>query len=113
MGTRATVKFKEGNNILVNVYHQYDGYLRGVGLELANFLNGIEIVNGLRDNATFGEIANGMGCLASQYIASIKTQAGGVYIESLDCIEEYDYIVELIEGKLIIKVDEFTKEYKD
>lgn len=40
MGTSATIRFKyKGDNpILVNVYHHYDGYIEGVGYDLADFL---------------------------------------------------------------------------
>lgn len=42
MGTRSTTKFisKRGEKLtpLVNIYQQFDGYVDGVGHDLANFL---------------------------------------------------------------------------
>ena len=49
---------------IVCMYRQYDGYLSGHGLELAEFLEPITLVNGLGQNKQ--RVANGMGCLAAQ-----------------------------------------------
>ena len=57
-------------NILC-MYRQYDGYLSGHGAELAEFLQGFNIVNGIR-LGTPKRTANGMGCLAAQLIAHFK-----------------------------------------
>ena len=38
MSTRATIRLKEGENI-VNIYHHYDGYPEGVGADLKDKLN--------------------------------------------------------------------------
>lgn len=96
MGTRSLTHIKdEDNKTLVTVYRQYDGYPKGHGLDLANFLVDITIVNGI----SLGEnrkTANGMGCLAAQLIAELKKGAGGVYIntpDAKDCWEEYTYKV--------------------
>lgn len=80
---------------LVNMYRQYDGYPSGHGDELAEFLNGGKVVNGIG----FGEkqtVFNGAGCLAAQMIAHFKDGAGGIYIEPItakDCGQEYEYEV--------------------
>lgn len=94
MGTRCLTFVHYGEDILINMYRQFDGYPSGHGRELADFLNGFEIVDG------FGEvrekIANGMGCLAAQLIAHFKQSVGGFYIEpvnSTDCGQDYEYHV--------------------
>jgi hypothetical protein len=94
MGTRSTVTFIDewSNAPLCTIYQQYDGYLEGVGKILAEFLQGIEVVNGIRPNET-RRIANGMGCLAAQYIAAIKTGVGNVYMTHTDDTQEYNYTV--------------------
>ena len=80
---------------LVNMYRQYDGYPSGHGDELAEFLNGGKVVNGIG----FGEkqtVFNGAGCLAAQMIAHFKDGAGGFYIyptTAKDCGQEYEYEV--------------------
>ena len=56
MGTRATIKIarrEEGvsfsekpDKYMVSIYNHYDGYPEGLGLKLANYLEGTKIVNG-------------------------------------------------------------------
>lgn len=66
-------------------YLQCDGYPSGWGADLAEFLNGIEMVNGLGATPyAVGERANGAGCLAAQWIAKAKTKVGGVYMVPVD-----------------------------
>jgi len=56
-----------------------------------------------------GGYANGMGCLAAQYVAKHKTRIGGLYLTSPNDFQGYDYEVRLINGKIEIKVlDIFT-----
>jgi hypothetical protein len=51
-----------------------DGYPDGHGQELADFLDGFKIVNGIStEDRDFPKVANGMGCLAAQVIAHFKT----------------------------------------
>ena len=102
MGTRSTVKFirKRKNKLtpLVSVYQQYDGYIEGVGYDLANYLKSKTIVNGI----SFGnneDIANGFDCLIAQYIRDFKVEAGGFYITDFDDVEEYNYEVICDEDK--------------
>lgn len=98
MGTRSTTKFievlkdEEGNEkeeVMCAIYTQYDGYPDGVGMQIAEFLNGMEIVNGFSD--TSKRIANGIGCLAAQYIAHIKDGVGNVYMTHPDDSQQYNY----------------------
>lgn len=79
MGTRAltTIKNSEGNTLVV-LYRQSDGYQDCHGKELKDFLLSKEMVNGISDYSN--NIANGIGCLAAQLVANIKTKAGLHYI---------------------------------
>jgi hypothetical protein len=105
MGTRSLTKVfqtykddeknKQVKIQLVNMYRQYDGYPEGHGTELADFLKGGKVVNGIgydEKNIVF----NGAGCLAAQMIAHFKNGAGGFYIQPItakDCGQEYEYEV--------------------
>jgi len=99
MSTRSIVRFakrEEGvsfsehpEQVEVQIYKHYDGYPSGHPVELAEFLKEFKIVNGL----PFGDdskMANGLGCLAAQYIARFKMSAGDIYVESPDT--ERDWI---------------------
>lgn len=109
MGTRSTVTFHSEWNQepIVTIYQQYDGYISGVGHELADFLKDVKVVNGYNSGQSAPECANGMGCLAAQYIARHKTEIGGFYITKIGDSQEYDYFVRLENGKLTIQVDDF------
>lgn len=97
MGTRSTMKFirKENNKLtpLVSIYRQYDGYIDGVGHELAKWLLDKNIVNGFGISADITKLANGFGCLIAQYIRDFKTEPGYLYITDMDNKEEYNYEV--------------------
>lgn len=97
MGTRSTMKFiRKGNNKLtplVSIYRQYDGYVDGVGHELAKWLLDKNIVNGFGISADRTKLANGFGCLIAQYIRDFKTEPGYLYITDMDNKEEYNYEV--------------------
>lgn len=96
MGTRSlTICKDQKKNVLLNMYRQYDGYPTGHGAELAEFLNGGELVNGLSSRDS-GAVFNGMGCLAAQIVARFKEDPGGIYLEPADARdvgEEYIYTV--------------------
>tara|TARA_Y100001937_G_C7034068_1_gene291449 strand:- start:344 stop:811 length:468 start_codon:yes stop_codon:yes gene_type:complete len=95
---------EEKQNILC-MYRQYDGYLSGHGAELAEFLHGFNIVNGIR-LGTPKRTANGMGCLAAQLIAHFKDGIGNIYIHNpndKDCGEEYTYTIYEEGGKVCIR----------
>lgn len=97
MGTRSTIKFinKRDDKLLelVTIYQQFDGYLEGVGHELATWLCTKVMVNGLttRDQ----KVANGAGCLAAQFISFFKTEPGDLYIVPSNAINQ-DYNYEII-----------------
>lgn len=98
MGTRSTIKFVEKYNNeerpLVNIYQQCDGYIDGVGYELARWLLGKTIINGFNTNKyTMLDYANGPCCLAAQFIKHFKTDIGGLYIVPMDNCQDYNYKV--------------------
>ena len=101
MSTRSLVRFakrEEGvsfsehpKRVEVQVYKHYDGYPEGHPVDLAKFLNRFRIVNGLTNDST--EVANGLGCLAAQYVAEFKMEPGDIYIENPDSKHgDIDYI---------------------
>ena len=104
MGTRSLTFVYDGDEPMINMYRQFDGYPSGHGSELATFLNSFEaIVNGISVGDT-RRIANGMGCLAAQLIAYFKIDAGGFYIYPVtakDCGQDYEYHV--YEDKVVVK----------
>jgi hypothetical protein len=114
MGTRCLTfvyEESEGNNkptAIINMYRQYDGYPTGHGAELAEFLNGGRLVNGLMQTKTAEEVVfNGMGCLSASLVAHFKQSPGGFYIHPVtteDCGQDYEYHVYNINGKLKIKI---------
>jgi len=99
MSTRSLVRFairEEGvsfsehpERVEVQVYKHYDGYPSGHPVELAEFLKEFKIVNGL-PYGDDSKMANGLGCLAAQYISAFKMKAGDIYVESPDT--ERDWI---------------------
>jgi hypothetical protein len=94
MGTRSLTFVYDGDKPILNLYRQYDGYPTGHGAELAQFLEGFTIVNGIGKETT--RVANGMGCLAAQVVAHFKDSVGGFYIHSVDskeCGQDYEYHV--------------------
>ena len=99
MGTRSTITFigKRGDKEIpyVRVFQMFDGYLEGVGLELINWLDEMEIVNGISEYTS--GIANGFGCLIAQYIRDFKPELGGLYVDPLTSDLTYvDYNYDVI-----------------
>jgi hypothetical protein len=88
------------------MYRQFDGYPTGHGAELAEFLNGGKLVNGLgvdRDQLQF----NGMGCLAASMVSHFKEEPGGFYIHPTDvrdCGQDYEYHVSEKKNGLYVEV---------
>ena len=92
MGTRSVIKFQEDGETICAIYQQFDGYIEGVGVTLHDFLKDFTIVNGLSDGQP-ERVANGMGCLAAQFIAEHKNGSGGFYMTHPDDNQEYNYLV--------------------
>ena len=93
MSTRSLVRFakrEEGvsfsehpKRVEVQVYKHYDGYPEGHPLDLAKFLKDFTIGNGIPYPEP-DKVANGLGCLAAQYVAAFKMEPGDLYIENPD-----------------------------
>lgn len=106
MGTRALTFVYEGERAIINLYRQYDGYPSGHGAELAAFLEGFKVGNGIGGNMP-ARYANGMGCLAAQLVANFKTEAGQFYLhspEATECGQDYEYHVYSRDGELRVAV---------
>ena len=104
MGTRSLTTIEADGNEFVCMYRQYDGYPTGHGAELAEFLTGPPLVNGIRDKKPQ---FNGMGCLAAAVVAHFKTEPGNIYLEppgTRDVGEEYIYKVFSQDGKIWLSV---------
>jgi hypothetical protein len=99
MGTRSLTfvyeKYGQVQKPVCNMYRQFDGYPTGHGAELAEFLNGGRLVNGLSATKTVEEfVFNGMGCLGASMVAHFKESPGGFYIhptDVTDCGQDYEY----------------------
>ena len=93
MGTRSLTFVYDEQDVIINMYRQYDGYPSGHGLELAEFLSQFTMVNGISTSET-RKVANGMGCLAAQLVANFKDGAGQFYLyppSATDCGQDYEY----------------------
>jgi len=112
MGTRSltfvyeTYKEDDGsvkNEPIIKLYRQYDGYVSGHGLELAEWLSQYKVVNGLgmEDGS---KVANGMGCLAAQLVSHFKDGPGQFYLYApvlgRDHWQEYEY--HIFQDKVIV-----------
>ena len=107
MGTRARVNIIDGNQVLVSIYRQFDGYPDGLGQELADFCAPLKVVNGFgfeTDNQV-----NGMGCFAAFLIKHLKEEIGNVYIRDTSDEshgEEYSYDLRDSDGKIYMNIYE-------
>lgn len=90
MGTRCLTVFMDAEEEICNMYRQMDGYPDGHGQELADFLSGFKVCNGINmaDERVVLKLANGMGCLAAQTVAFFKVQGEADYNRKLE-IEKY------------------------
>lgn len=117
MGTRSTyrvieqwtddrpeAKVKKGENKLVLMYLQFDGYPDGHPLETAEWLASGEVVNGFSPNANKLQF-NGAGCLAAQLVDKYKDGVGGCYLHPMNhrgnCWENYTYDIIVKEDQTI------------
>ena len=96
MGTRSLTYVYDGNEPVVCMYRQFDGYPSGHGAELADFLHDGKLVNGIPFGSQ-AKIFNGMGCLAAQLVAHFKVGVGNFYLYptklNQDAWQEYEYHV--------------------
>jgi len=117
MGTRSTyrvieewtddrpeAKIKKGQNKLVLLYAQYDGYPEGHPMDTAEWLAKGSVVSGFRTGEDTLQF-NGAGCLAAQLVAKLKDGVGGHYIHPMShrghCWENYTYDIIVREDKSI------------
>lgn len=85
---------------IVVMYRQMDGYIDGHGHDLANFLAGGVVVNGIGMDES-RRVFNGMGCLAAQVVEHFKDGPGGFYLHragTRNAGEEYIYEVRQVSG---------------
>ena len=105
MGTRCLTYVYDGKTPIMCMYRQFDGYLSGHGQELANFLNELQMGQGISGKPELFTFANGMGDLAAQMIVWFKKTPGGFYIHPIelnqDALQEFEYHV--YENKVVIK----------
>lgn len=115
MGTRSITIFKGGKKEIVVMYRQMDGYMKnGHGEELAEFLAGGKMVNGIGGDEEATKIFNGMGCLSAQVVAHFKDGVGSIYLEpagTRNCGEDFVYIVTGTEGHEPV-IECYEKQYK-
>jgi hypothetical protein len=104
MGTRSITEVKtrwEDKEFKTNaiIYRHWDGYLLGQGKDLFNFLDGLQVVNGISSNMP-KKYANGGGRLAAQLITQM--QLDGYDPDLLPNTEpvgqEYHYIVNITQS---------------
>lgn len=95
MGTRSTTHFIPENSKtpILSIYRQFDGYPEGHGQAVAEFLAPFMVVNGYSTGMKVGSHANGIECLAAQFVAAFKTSIGNIYITSKSDRQEYDYFI--------------------
>jgi len=107
MSTRSLTIFKsdDGQEIVV-MYHHYDGYPRGYGKELAEFLEGMVLTSGIPFKNAPEKFANGMNCLAAQVVSHFKkNDIGNIYLwpaGKRDLGEDYIYEVTSKEREEVI-----------
>tara|TARA_B110000046_G_scaffold57769_1_gene64676 strand:+ start:465 stop:935 length:471 start_codon:yes stop_codon:yes gene_type:complete len=128
MGTRSLTKVittwedtdgKKQRQPVTCMYRQYDGYMDGHGKELAEWLDGFTIVNGIPSDRS-EPMFNGMDCLAAQMFVHFKSSgckddgtptsnAGGIYCmhpDTNNCFEEYLYEISKGDDCILITVYE-------
>lgn len=99
MGTRSlTYVYGDDGFPITCMYRQFDGYPTGHGQELAEFLLGRKLVNGIPTNNGQLKISNGMNDLAAQLVCHFKSRhdVGGIYLYRPDNVgadywQEYEY----------------------
>ena len=94
------------------MYRQYDGYLIGHGIELAEFLQDFTVVNGY-NSLTPARSANGIPCLAAQLVAHFKDGIGNIYLyptSTKDVGEEFIYTISLTDDQIHIEVKDVWRD---
>ena len=115
MGTRSiTYIYDENNDPLIALYRQYDGYPSVTGKEIVDFLKPFRITNGLMVGADNTKTANGMGCLAAQFVTHFKQEPGGFYLqtpcEKVDAWQEWEYFITLKDDELNLRINDMGED---
>jgi hypothetical protein len=109
MGTRSITFFyddvdQKNEKPFVAVYTQFDGYVSGFGVEISNFLKNMKVVNGYTLQEEEGGFANGMGCLAAQFVCEVKNGIGNVYIVKSDTgTDNVDYVYHVYNNRVVVE----------
>lgn len=107
MPTDSTVKFYNSKNkIILSVYRQYDG--DDIGNELAEWLLKKKVIGNVGYHTMEDGFANGIECLAAQYVAQHKTQIGSFYLTTKNDKQQYNYEVRIIGDDFNIQVGGFS-----
>lgn len=105
MGTRSTTKIYENGQLILSLYKTMDGYTESWGKELKDFLKSKKVVSGYSMDEK--EIAfNGAGCFALQLVKKFKEGIGGLYATTPEDEQEYNYVIEITEDKVLISCRE-------
>lgn len=103
MGTRSTITFyvkvKENIRPICCIYQMHDGYIEGVGYELADWLCKKTLINGISAEEGY---ANGVSCLVGQFIKDHKVGIGNLYVVPIDYEKKwiiYNYKVVIQDGE--------------
>ena len=110
MGTRSLTIFNDtwNDEEIAVFYRQFDGYPEGHGNDLLDFLNGMNIVNGISGKEN-RKIANGMECLSDMIVSHFKDGTGNFYLHSAgtrDIGEEFIYTLYYNDSDLKVKVQD-------
>ena len=98
MGTRSTTSFFSNGKHLMSIYKQYDGYPKGWGQELKEFIKSGNFVNGFSvSSSRNSKQFNGFGCFVLQLITEYKTGVGGLYLTEKNDEQEYNYEIDFVE----------------
>ena len=55
MSTRSTIRFRnDGDSPVCCVYKHFDGYIEGLGHDLAKWLKGMTLINGINNKEQYG-----------------------------------------------------------
>ena len=106
MGTRSLTIVKKDGKPLVCLFSMFNGYPSGHGDDLAEWLKGITIGNGLLGSEKIHSHANGIECLAAQLVVQFKTTPGEFYLLAIDSgwPVDYTYVISECDGALNLAV---------
>jgi hypothetical protein len=112
MGTCSLTKvMSEDSDTVCAMYRHYDGDPGEHGKELATFLDGFVVSDGLPLKVE-GKMANGAGCLAAQMICNFKKEPGNFYMVPTNEDGEgynYVYLVIVTSKGIIVQVYDKSK----